>query len=44
MGKYYRYAYAIDLVEVDVSDVPGIADLDDITGGLVGITQAGTEI
>ena len=33
---------AIDPVEVDVSDVPGIADLDDITGGLVGITQAGT--
>ena len=34
---------AVDPVEVDVSDVPGIADLDDITGGLVGITQAGTE-
>ena len=33
---------AIDPVEVDVSDVPGVADLDDITGGLVGITQAGT--
>ena len=33
---------AIDPVEVDVSDVLGIADLDDITGGLVGITQAGT--
>ncbi len=33
---------AIDPVEVDVSDVPGIADLDDITSGLVGITQAGT--
>ena len=33
---------AIDPVPVDVSDVPGIADLDDITGGLVGITQAGT--
>ena len=27
---------------MDVSDVPGIADLDDITSGLVGITQAGT--
>ena len=34
---------AVDPVEVDVSDVPGIADLDDITGGLIGITQAGTE-
>ena len=33
---------AIDPVPVDVSDVPGIADLADITGGLVGITQAGT--
>ncbi len=34
---------AVEPVEVDVSDVPGIADLDDITGGLIGITQAGTE-
>jgi hypothetical protein len=33
---------AVDPVPVDVSDVPGIADLADITGGLVGITQAGT--
>ena len=33
---------AVDPVEVDVSEVPGIADLADITGGLVGITQAGT--
>ena len=33
---------AVAPVEVDISDVPGIADLDDITGGLVGITQAGT--
>ena len=34
---------AVAPVEVDVSEVPGVADLDDITGGLVGITQAGTE-
>ncbi len=34
---------AVEPVEVDVSDVPGVADLDDITGGLVGITEAGTE-
>ena len=33
---------AVDPVEVDISDVPGVADLADITGGLVGITQAGT--
>ena len=33
---------AVDPVEVDISEIPGVADLDDITGGLVGITQAGT--
>ena len=34
---------AVDPVEVDISEVQGIADFDDIAGGLVGITQAGTE-
>ncbi len=33
---------AVDPVPVDVSDVPGIGDLADITGGLVGITEVGT--
>ncbi|MYF97803.1 hypothetical protein F4212_01515 [Candidatus Poribacteria bacterium] len=32
---------AIDPVGVDISELEGIADLDDITGGLIGITQAG---
>ncbi len=34
---------AVDPVEVDISEIQGIADFDDIAGGLVGITQAGTE-